>query len=95
MYVDIYNVHTRSKQEQRSKQMRAHLFETLLADRLRVDLHLEDDGIGLADEAPHPRARCSRDDLEIHQSAVPLVVRQLLVTRGEKKGKGRTGEPTL
>lgn len=33
--------------------VRAYLFETFLADGLRIDLHLEDDGIGLADKTPH------------------------------------------
>lgn len=30
-----------------------HLFETFLSDGFGVDLNLEDDGIGLAHEAPH------------------------------------------
>lgn len=41
---------------QREQKRTAHLFEALLADGLRVDLHLEDDGVGLTDEAPHLRS---------------------------------------
>lgn len=42
-----------------------HLLKALLADGLRIDLYLEDDRIGLTDEAPHPREYASLDDLRI------------------------------
>lgn len=35
-----------------------HLFEALLTNGFGVDLHLEDDGVGLADETPHLVAGC-------------------------------------
>lgn len=55
-----------------------YLLETLLADGLRVDLHLEDDGVGLADEAPHLRDRSS---LGRPSNPSPSARRLLVLTR--------------
>jgi len=48
-----------------------YLLKTLLADGLRVDLYLEDNGVGLTDEAPHLRDRSSLGDVRICVELIP------------------------
>jgi len=70
-FVRTYQSRYQSVHCQREQKRSTYLLETLLADGLRVDLHLEDDGVGLTDEAPHLRDRSSLGDLRIRVGLIP------------------------
>lgn len=67
----MYISHYQSVHCQREQKRMTYLLETLLADGLRVDLYLEDNGVGLTDEAPHLRDRSFLGDLRICVELIP------------------------